>query len=154
MTYRKLFLFLFLTATLVLGAAWYLSLRTYYSAFVSSPAGACALDMNRGGIGIFYFPSETSWSHTFQSITDEERIGGPDEGTSPWGEFGMGIMPNRMPGSAPDRYVKFPVWFPYLIIVGSAYALTRTMEGRSARQLEKTLAAGGPPDGTISSRSV
>lgn len=139
MTYRKLFLSLVAIATLVFGAAWGLSLHTYYSAALSSPVGSGALDLNRGTIGIFHFPSTGSWSHTFQSITDEERIGGPGEGISPWGKFEAGTFENGY-GKPRDHYLHFPVWFPYLLVVGSAYAYTRVMERRAAGLREKVLA--------------
>ncbi|RYD21122.1 MAG: hypothetical protein EOP88_12580 [Verrucomicrobiaceae bacterium] len=139
MTYRKLFLSLFAIVTLVFGTAWGLSLHTYYSAFFSSPAGSGALDLNRGTIGIFYFPSVGSWSHTFQSITDEERIGGPEDGISPWGKFETGTFANGS-GKPRDHFVYFPVWLPYLLVVGSAYAFTRVMERRAAGLREKVLA--------------
>lgn len=142
MTYRKIFLFLFLTGTLVLGAAWYFSLRTYYSFFISSPAGACALDLDHGTFGIFYFPSSDSWSQTFQTIPGDEQIGKEEDETSAWGKFEMGTM--RSSGASgstpPDRYVYFPVWLPYLLLTGGVLVSARLLKRRSDAANERDLA--------------
>lgn len=140
MTYRKLSRIILIASTLVLGGLWVLSLRTYYSAFFSTPAGGVAVDLHHATVGIFHFPMHHSWNLYAQSIPDAERVAAPENPAGPMGKFDMGTFQNPAPGGPPDRYVHFPVWCPFLVLTGGLLVLARMMKRRSNAGKEQELA--------------
>lgn len=153
MSIRLLVRSLLFLLTIGLAVTWGFSLRNYYSAFVSSPAGSLAVDLHHGTVGFIHFASPDPWSHTIQRIPDEESLSPVDESDGPMGKFEMGTWPDdTAPGTDYARYVNFPIWFPYLLLAAGVLIFARIMKRRSVTGAEKELAVAHASAGPESDR--
>lgn len=140
MTYRKLFRLLLLGSTLVLGGVWWFSQKNHAEvSYRRPPAGHfysisldfCTIALSHDESNPFandwldfeHWVYKSSW----HELRDEYGL---------TGRFGHGR------NSLHRDSLWFPLWFPYLLFVGSAFVFTRFMESRSSAGKEKELAAG------------
>lgn len=145
MTYRRLFHYLLVGSTILLAGLWWMSLR-YYAGILWVPSshrnGAVVGTFTRASVAISHAPHLKSVSGITTAFYAIPLPGGPiGETAGPLGRFhvGEGTPPGFTPGVRAN-VVEAPIWFPYLLFVGSAYAFTRFLEKRSGAAREKNLA--------------
>lgn len=144
MTYRRLYRYLFILATLVLVVAWGQSLRGY-TAVMFAPLShlrgltpAIGVDLCQGTLGVS-MSHAGSWPRVLDAGFTPDSEGSISGGLSPFGKFGIRQVMGWL-------LISFPVWVPWLVFVSAGFVLCRWMEKRSARDAEKKLAQHDPAD--------
>ena len=145
MTYRRLFLLLFLGCTLLLAGSWWQSTRSY-TAWAIAPRAMDTYFSGSLGAGTLHLqiisqiPPIKERQHSFlDSITDPAvlKFLNNDEGSS--GRFQLkSVLRDSGPGVVNQvRTLSVPLWFPWLLAMVGGYFLMRFMEKRSTSGKEK-----------------
>ena len=129
MTHRRLFYYLFIVSSVMLAAAWGYSLR--YSAYVDArlPGYRMTASVHRGTLALAFSPF--GWggysfrAHRF-SVSPE------DTDSSPWGTFQLALFRRDSPTSPMAHALAFPMWFPYLLLLGGAGGMLAWRKRRGA----------------------
>ncbi|RYD21121.1 MAG: hypothetical protein EOP88_12575 [Verrucomicrobiaceae bacterium] len=142
MTYRKLFLVILTVSTLGLMGIWWLSSTTRcmmnFAVDTGSQGFTGELALDNGSFVFSYGGGRHSSYVNFLSHPRNPAF--PE--LKPFGDFAFGKKAPSLLSGYMSSWTVVPVWFPYLLFVGSAYAFTRVMEGRSRSGAEKKLAGG------------
>lgn len=143
MTYRKLFLIILTVSTLGLVVVWWLASACSSELIMAPKPGSFRVDvfLENSSIGLQVYPRTLLSGLHFDS---KPGIDPSDDAFERFGVFDFGSVENPVSPYGHTVYSVFflavPVWFPYLVIVGSAYLFTRIMEERSRKRQEKPLA--------------
>lgn len=152
MTYRRLFLWLFTCSTLALAVLWWDSGRMGRRV-VFSPKHfrSYTVGVAYGRVGLDVRP----WSFPERLYFTAHRISEADaEAASlrppPWGGFRIDrqrVAVGGYPAAVLHSYqAAVPLWFPWLLLNGTAFVLCRRMEKRTGAVVEKKLAEGDRAD--------
>ena len=145
MTYRRLFLWLLLGSTLVLGGAWWFTLKNYTGITWSKGPGSPVLfgNMRSGQVELRWLSQSTrskiikGWyfDHLPPWWSVDEVL------EHPLGKFYWSGKDEESPLGVPYRqyHLEFPIWVPWVLFVGGAFAACRWMERRSISGREKVL---------------
>lgn len=144
MTYRKLFFHLLALSTALLAAVWWLSLGSWSIITFSPSLGNTILSCT-------VYPGTASLIWEESGFADNRLrfnrypLARVSDGVQDrYGRRGFSLQRTaveRDPGDTRHDYVtSFPLWAPYLIIVGCLFAFTRFLEKRSKGGTEKALA--------------
>lgn len=163
MTYRKLYLWILVTAGVVVLGVWWISLRTYAGCFVSpgarhgTPCGGVITTLTPGSLMVGY-GAEVAWPEQFsfgsapvaqlKAGDTLDRLQLLRRGS--WGTFQIGrVNPIGVPPEVQVLAVEFPVWLPWFFLAGGGYTLVRRMEKRSRGVKEKALAESTVASGAV-----
>ena len=148
MSYRRLFLLLFLGCTVLLAGSWWQSTRSY-TAWAIAPR---ALDTYFSGslhAGTLHLqlisqipPIKERARTTLESIDDPAVLGLMKNDKGSFGRFqSKSVLRDSGPGMVNQvRTLSMPLWFPWLLAVTGGFFLMRFMEKRSTSGKEKRLA--------------
>ena len=149
MTWRKLFLWLFIISTVLLGTLWWHSTSTAHRvSYMPSGFGTgtniaiCSstvlVDLVPDGILTTGLEYDSGPSSEIGIFTDSEN----DPRPGPFGRFSYFGLPMTEPAtfSTTIHQLEFPFWVPWLLFVGVGFVFCRFMEKRSASGKEKRLA--------------
>ena len=143
MTYRRLFLWLFIGSTLLLAGVWWSSLRTTRSISTPTYNPLCTLQAQlfHGNIGLFRenIP-HAGWLYDFHSSSFRPNTTFDDTQPLLFGILRWYDATQDSPfGPSRSIGILFRVWVPWLLFVGGAFAFCRVMERRSRGRKEKDL---------------
>lgn len=138
MTYRGLFRYLLVGCTLLLAGGWYASVenRASFNGFMPGRHVHCRL--YRGAVVIIThegpYPKYDFQAFQLPAIAMHFQEKHP---VGPWGTFLKGKAEGL---SIVYHYLVFPLWLPYLLVVGAAFGVLKWQERRT-KSREKEVAA-------------
>lgn len=131
MTHRRLFLYLLVSGTLVLGVLWWMSFRTWYTVSASAPPFTGSVHVGSATVSLVWNPQEkSSFPPRLRTIPVRRT---PRDLAAVMGKW------NVRTGNV--YHVAFPVWLPLVVLAAGGYALVRHAEKRPRDREEKELAA-------------
>ncbi|RYD21755.1 MAG: hypothetical protein EOP88_10265 [Verrucomicrobiaceae bacterium] len=148
MTYRRLFLRLFIVSTLLLAVLWWVSVRTYTIGIFAPKqmdtyltATMCSTTISLQLSTPVPAPKFKMFS-SFEHGTDADMRAMMGKSIGPLGRFrAKSLFSKGIRGTGTQiRTLSFPVWFPWLLTTAGGYLLMRRLEKRSAGAKEKMLA--------------
>lgn len=139
MTHRRLYLYLLVSGTLLLGVVWWMSFRTWTTLSVSAPPFTGAVHVGSATVSVAWNPNESSpYPPRLRTIPVRRT---PKNLAAAMGKW------NVRTGNI--YQVAFPVWVPYALLAVAGLAIVRRAESRPRGGMEKKMAerhaAGGAP---------
>jgi hypothetical protein len=130
MTHRRLFLYLLVLGTLVLGVVWWMSFRTWFTLSASSPPFTGSVHLGSATVSVVWNPQEKSpYPPRLRTIPVRRVPRGLAAVMGKW---------NMRTGNV--YQVAFPVWLPLVVLAAGGFALVRRVESRPRGGNEKALA--------------
>lgn len=141
MTHRKLFRHLLIGSTVALVAGWWFSLGSVFSLSCQVPGCHFSTVLYRGSISnqSTAYGSGAHYDFNVGSVPAASLDPQTRDSPNPMGSWSMGSISDR---TLKIHYLVFPIWLPYLVLVGCAFAGAKWL-GRRAASGEKELALQG-----------